>query len=88
MKTAFLNADNTCTDYVRLPKCVVGPSEGESPVRLLQKALYGLRRAPKAWNMTFTEWAVEGGFVQSEADPCLFTHSQMRAMLVIYVDSC
>jgi hypothetical protein len=84
VKTAFLNAENSGVDYVRLPKCVV---EGnESPVRLLKKALYGLRRAPKAWNTTFTAWALENGFEQSEADPCLFTHGRMRAMLVIYVD--
>ena len=44
VKKAFLNADNVGEDYVRLPKCVV--AEGESAIRRLQKALYGLRRAP------------------------------------------
>ena len=84
IKTAFLSADNEGTDYVRLPGCVV--QRGESPVRLLKKALYGLRRAPRAWNSTFTEWVVSVGFRASESEPCLFLHKEKQAMLVIYVN--
>ena len=61
-----LNADNEGTDYIRLPGCVV--RKGESPVRLLKKALYGLRRAPKAWNSTFTEWVVSVGFKATDSE--------------------
>ena len=76
MKTAFLNAGNVGEDYVRLPKCAV--REGDSGVRNLEKASYGLRRAPKAWNSTFTAWAVEGGFEQLQSEVCMYVHKEMR----------
>jgi hypothetical protein len=73
VKTAFLNAPVEGTHYVKLPKDVVN-SEA-SRIRILNKALYGLKHAPKAWNTTFTKWAVsEGNFVQSDFEPCLFFH--------------
>ena len=84
VKTAFLNAENEGEDFVTLLACVVG--KGESPVRKLQKALYGLRRAPKAWNTTFTEWAVQQGFRPLDAEPCIFVHEQKGVMLAVYVD--
>jgi hypothetical protein len=84
VKTAFLNAKNEGEDYVKLPGYVVRP--GESPIRILQKALYGLRRAPKAWNSTFTEWVTSVGFKPTASDPCLFVHNSRPTMLVIYVD--
>jgi hypothetical protein len=84
IKTAFLNAENNGEDYVKLPPCVV--QGGESPVRKLQKALYGLKRAPKAWNSTFTEWALGKGFRQADAEPCIFVHQEERVMLAVYVD--
>jgi hypothetical protein len=84
IKTAFLNAENVGEDYVRLPGCVV--RDGESPVRKLQKALYGLRRAPKAWNTTFTAWALGHGFNQLKSEECIFVHTRLEAVLAVYVD--
>jgi hypothetical protein len=59
--------------------------EGER-VRKLKKALYGLRRAPKAWHTTFTDWAIREGFSQLQSSECVFVHVQVGAMLAIYVD--
>jgi hypothetical protein len=84
IKTAFLNAEAVGEHYVRLPAWVV--PAGESAVRRLNKALYGLRSAPKAWNSTFTEWAVGAGFHQFKSEECLFVHKELRALVVIYVD--
>jgi hypothetical protein len=84
IKTAFLNAEAVGEHFVRLPAWVV--PEGESAVRLLNKALYGLRSAPKAWNTTFSEWAVDAGFQQFESEECLFFHKEFNALIVIYVD--
>jgi hypothetical protein len=84
VKTAFLNADNPGREYVRLPKEVV-KNEAER-VRILQKALYGLQRAPKMWHLTFANWAVQVGFQQSEHDACMFLHSEKKQMIIIYVD--
>ena len=55
-------------------------------MRRLNKVLYGLRSAPKAWNSTFTEWAVGAGFHQFKSEECLFVHKELRALVVIYVD--
>jgi hypothetical protein len=53
----------------------------------LNKAIYGLKRAPKAWNRTFTKWAVEdAGFEQSEVDECIFFHHDKKVVLGVYVD--
>jgi len=84
VKTAFLNADNPGRELVKLPKEVVN-SEKER-VRILQRALYGLQRAPKMWYLTFTEWAVGAGYSPCDGDPCWFVHSTKRQMIIIYVD--
>jgi hypothetical protein len=84
VKTAFLHAENVGNEYVKLPGGV--GQDGKGMVRKLQKALYGLRRAPKAWNSTFTEWAVQAGFKQLGSEACLFVHGELSAMIVVYVD--
>jgi hypothetical protein len=84
VKTAFLNADNPGMEYVRLPKEVVECEQAR--VCILKKALYGLQRAPKMWHLTFSSWAVDIGFYQSEHDPCLFMHATKKQLIIIYVD--
>jgi hypothetical protein len=82
--TAFLNAENPGHEYVKLPKEVV--MDERQRYRVLLKALYGLQRAPKMWHLTFTNWAIEAGFEQSQHDPCWFMHSRKQQMIIIYVD--
>jgi hypothetical protein len=85
--TAFLHAENSGEDYVLLPSGLEELQHGGGRIRRLHKALYGLRRAPKAWNDFFTAWAVgEEGYIQSSADLCLFYSKDRSGMLVVYVD--
>jgi hypothetical protein len=84
IKTAFLHSVNPHLDYVRLPKQVV--QHDNDRVRILLKALYGLRRASKAWSDTFNEWATSNGFCQSDTDPCIFYHSGLNVVMAVYVD--
>jgi hypothetical protein len=84
VRTAFLHAENSGEDYVLLPE---GFGDGSGRLRKLHKALYGLRRAPKAWNETFAKWATgEAFFVQSDVDPCLLFRNDREGSLIIYVD--
>jgi hypothetical protein len=38
----------------------------------VQKSLYGLRQAPRAWNSTLHNFLINKGFQQSAIDPCLY----------------
>jgi hypothetical protein len=53
-------------------------------------ALYGIREAPRAWNILFTSWLVSFGFTQSLVDHAVFTISvtDFLYILAIYVDDC
>lgn len=41
-------------------------------VCLLQRSLYGLKQAARAWNIKFNDALISIGFVRSEADYCLY----------------
>jgi len=59
-----------------------------APVCKLDKALYGIREAPRAWNALFTSWLVSFGFSQSSVDPAIFTlvFSDLLYVLAVYVE--
>jgi hypothetical protein len=69
---------------VRLPKQIV--TEENERIRILQKALYCLKRASKVWYETFANWVLSSGFVQSESDPCIFYNQEFGVIMVLYVD--
>jgi hypothetical protein len=50
------------------------------------RSLYGLKQAARDWNLLCKSELKRLGFVQSLADPCLFTHSEKRITLLVYVD--
>jgi len=52
LDNAFLNAEIDDVVIVKLP--VQWREQGENGLRRLKKALYGLRRAPRAWSSTYT----------------------------------
>jgi hypothetical protein len=62
-----------------------GPS---GTVCRLNKAIYGLKEAPRAWHMTLRKKLLERGFVVCEADPSLFIlwDKSGRCVAAIYVD--
>ncbi|KAK5819144.1 hypothetical protein PVK06_024106 [Gossypium arboreum] len=62
---------------------------GEKLVCKLNKALYGLRQAPRAWFYTLKQFLVAKlGFRASKSDPSLFlqTSSTSQVFLMAYVD--
>ncbi|PKU66070.1 Retrovirus-related Pol polyprotein from transposon TNT 1-94 [Dendrobium catenatum] len=54
----------------------------------LQKAIYGLRQAPRQWYTTFTSHLLQLGFTHSQADPSLLTlhRDSIHLYLLVYVD--
>jgi hypothetical protein len=55
---------------------------------LLNRALYGLKQSPRTWYKNIRTFLLSLGFVNSKADPCIFTLSQNGKFLVmgVYVD--
>ena len=64
------------------------PGVKVAPGRVLRilRSLYGLKQAARDWNERCTVDLVKLGFVQSLADPCLFTHAEKGVTVLLYVD--
>lgn len=54
----------------------------------LTKALYGLKKALRAWFDTFSSFLIKFGFTCSRSDPSLFTYHKgdKTLVLLLYVD--
>ncbi|KAI0996666.1 hypothetical protein K3495_g11517 [Podosphaera aphanis] len=50
------------------------------------RSLYGLKQAVRDWNCLIKKNLLSWGFVQSRADPCMFTHEKNDVKLLVYVD--
>jgi len=89
--SAFLNADVNETIYMHQPEGYQQyDSKGKKMVCKLNRALYGIKQAPRAWNSCVTEWLENYGFTQSRVDPGIYT-SMCKGhlyVLAIYVDDC
>ncbi|KAJ9517966.1 hypothetical protein QJQ45_004352 [Haematococcus lacustris] len=90
-KTAFLNSKLTDSDpqiFVEQPE---GYEVGRGLVCQLQRTVYGLKHAPRAWYMCLREQLEQIGFRASAADPNLFslrTSSGSAVHMLVYVDDC
>jgi hypothetical protein len=87
--SAFLHADVVSNIYMEQPEGYHVPSSASSRlVCKLDKALYGIREAPRAWNALFNSWLVYFGFSQFSVDPAIFTiiSSDFLYVLVVYMD--
>jgi hypothetical protein len=80
--TAFLNARVDTKIYVKQPTGYV--KFGEEWVCELLKALYGLKQAPYLWQQTIWAHLRTLGFVQSDADMCLFYRNGLY--IAVFVD--
>ena len=69
--------------YLRPPKGVK-VTKGMS-LRVL-RSLYGLKQSARDWNKLLQSEMVKWGFIQSLADPCLFTHKSRGLIGLVYVD--
>ena len=85
VSTAFLNGKLKEEIYMKQPD---GFQDGTAKVCKLQRSLYGLKQAPRCWNSCFEEILLGMGFIQSEADCCLFTRevNGKKILITLYVD--
>jgi hypothetical protein len=77
---AFVHAPIDCLVYVEMPPGFKVPGQ----VWKLRKSLYGLAQSPRNYFLYTKEKLLKMGFVQSEADPCLFISGDI--ICLIYVD--
>jgi hypothetical protein len=86
IKTAFLNGELEETVYMQQPP---GYEEGGHGIYChLQRALYGLRQAPRSWHIRLSKELESHGFEVSEADPGLYIRSSSNGLsfLLVWVD--
>ena len=58
----------------------------EHKVYRLKKALYGLKKAPRAWYSRIDSYLTENGFHRSESEPILYTKvDEQGKMLIAYL---
>ena len=97
IETAFLEADLREVVYIEIPEgyeFAFGDIDRVEFLMLLEKAMYGLVQAPRAFYEKFREvlTSKEVGMIQSKVDPCLFLRFDkeglLEAMMVIHVDDC
>lgn len=87
VKSAFLNGYLQKDVYVEQPKGIIDPIYPDH-MFILNKALYRLKQAPRAWYDRLIASPVDHGFTRGQAIRTLFTRRCNEAFLVaqIYVD--
>lgn len=89
VKTAYLNAPIDCELYIEQPEGFVTQSEGgKTLVCKLKKSLYGLKQSGRNWNNMLHSFLINENFVQSLADPCVYTRFEKKSkiILIVWVD--
>ncbi|KAL0551843.1 hypothetical protein IC582_010932 [Cucumis melo] len=84
---AFLNGNLTKTVYIQKPPGYVHPSF-PNYVCKLDKAIYGLKQSPRAWNETLSKKLFSWGFENSKSNSSLFILRCRSSiiLLLVYVD--
>ena len=87
VKSAFLNGELEEEVYVKQPPGYIKEGE-EHKVLKLHKALYGLRQAPRAWNIKLDRTLISLGFEKSPLEHAMYKRGKGRDHLLvgIYVD--
>lgn len=85
VKSAFLHGNLNEEIFVKIPAEF---NEKPGAVGKLNKAIYGLKQASRSWNLMFDKFVKNLGFVQSNADGCLYTfrNSNTKVYVLLYVD--
>jgi hypothetical protein len=87
VKTAFLNGELEEEVYVAQPEGYVEKGK-ERMVLKLSKALYGLRQAPRAWNIKLDKSLKMLGFSKCASEPAVYKRGvgKTAVILGVYVD--
>jgi Reverse transcriptase (RNA-dependent DNA polymerase) len=89
--TAFLNPEIDAEVYMQLPEGIdwlestTTPSGNRDCFLRLNKALYGLRQAPRLWHQEIDGFLQSIGFHRSHADMGLYIRSD-GVLILLYVD--
>lgn len=87
VKTAFLNGDLEETIYMRMPECYNSDSS-VCKVLKLNKAIYGLKQASRAWNKKVDNCLISNGYQRSKIEPCMYIKNinKCKTIVTVYVD--
>ena len=84
VKTAFLNGDLHEELYMAQPSGFVVKGR-EAEVCKLNRSLYGLKQASRAWNQKFHGFLTKFGFIRSSADSCVYVKSEESSLTLIAI---
>ena len=87
VSSAFLNGKLSEELYMTQPEGFIEKGK-ENFVCKLEKAIYGLKQAPKCWNSSLDGYLKSLKFQQSSSDSCIYTHvsDDILCIIVVYVD--
>ena len=87
VKSAFLNGELEEEVYVTQPEGFEVPNEKHKVYRL-SKALYGLRQAPRAWNIRLDRSLKDLGFRKCTQEQAIYTRREKEECVLVgvYVD--
>ncbi|GKB42920.1 putative ribonuclease H-like domain-containing protein [Tanacetum coccineum] len=69
----------------RLWECLCAAAEMKPQVYKVEKALYGLHQAPRAWYETLSTYLLENGFQRGQIDKTLFNKRDQGDILIVHV---
>ena len=86
VKSTFLHGDLHEKIYMEQPLGYV--QDNSSPVCLLNKSLYGLKQARRAWYTKMDSFLLDTGFSRCHSNPNVYTKKvgNHLIILVLYVD--
>ena len=90
IKCAFLASNLNEEIYMRIPDGLEAPS---GKVLRLLRGMYGLKQAGRIFAQTLSKFLISIGFIQSDADPCLYVRSSSSSgvsddyiIIAVFVD--
>lgn len=83
ISTAFLNGKIDEDVFMERP---TGMELQTRKCLKLNKGLYGLKQAARAWNTRLNEVVMELGLTPTQTDPCLYSDTHNETYVTMYVD--
>lgn len=81
VKNAFLNGIIEEVVYMKIPEGLLVSENDRNKVCQLNKAIYGLKQAPKVWNDRFNGVMLSLSFERSKSDYCLYVFVSKNDLL-------